>query len=835
MGISPRTGSWLEFIFCHDTECGVSVIGSPEGSEIESIRQFWNRNTTLLTSGSNVTPESKVIPGSNPSHCRLVMQRLGGLICLLFAVCPSFAADAPRPPVDNIRTTPQIGFAGTYVIGRWAEVVVPFKATEAGDYELQVVAPDPDGHRVTFRSISKLNVGPQTLRACFKVGQQNPVLDVAISRSSTKDSTNEVVWSWNSAANPLPAPAPASGSGNGKAGQTAVPGGLLDPSERLIVTVGNPPGFDPSDPAARFARTVVSEVADLPVDSRAYDSVSLLVIAGRSILSAEQAQGVRDWVAGGGRLLISLPATVSVAQEVIAPFADWLPVTLASDPVTVTEFSKLEFYAGKNVRIPFVGRLSIPGVRIGHGEILAISRDEVLLARAPCGLGSVTVLALDITQPPLSNWNELVSLGKRLAETSQDVVVSTSGPSRNLQLSSTGITDLATQLHAVQEDFQGIRRASPWTVMGILGLLLLVIGPLDYVIVHRVFKKPRVTWITLPIWVALAVLVSTSLAAMWNGNEFRVNQLNLVNLDVASSTGHQRLWTNLYSPVSERRSISVGSRIASDGSTSKPTGLKIRESQHSGWSGIAESVFGGMLRPANLQVGSADYRLSDDNVVDGLPLMQWSSKPLLTEVHGSIDGLVESNLQSNGFGQLSGTITHRLPGAIEDWVLAYGNRVYRHKKTRDDNQSIPLAARTVLRVDQPNVFPRELRAFLTGKVATEMRTPGSQSADLNQHVDYDPLSREPGDILRTLTFHNEVGGVKYTGLTNRLLEQEDLSHLLRMGRAVLFGRLDASIAEVRIDGQATVPNRESTFVRIILPVKRVGADVRRPLERLIDE
>ena len=601
----------------------------------------------------------------------------------------------------------------------------------------------------------------------------------------------------------------------------------LDPAERLIVTVGNPPGFNLgiADTSGIF-RTIALSVDELPVDARAYESVSLLVIAARSVVSVEQADAIRDWVSRGGRVLFSLPTELKSARDVFQPFANWLPVTLAAEPVTVSEFGKLEFYAGRNVRIPFAGRMPIPSIKIRQGEALAGSREEALLVRSPFGLGSVTVLALDVTQPPLSKWTELPALGHRLAETSFETATTTTAPSRNLQLSSTGVTDLATQLHAVQEDFAGVNRASPWLAMGLLIAFLLAIGPLDYVIVHKVLKWPRGTWITLPLWVVLVTVLCSSLATSWNGTSFKINQLNLVNFDVSSSTCHQRLWTNVYSPATERRSISVKSAIAPERSGSS-------DSRQSGWSGIAETAFGGMLRPASVGVGNADYRLAADASIEGLPLIQWSSKPLVTEVHTSIEGLVDSDLQSNGIGQLSGTLTHRFPGPIEDWLLAYGNRVYRHKKSRDDPQSLPLSPRQVLRVDQPNVFPRELRALLTGKVATGTQKPGSQGSDVaSQFTSYDPMSLDPDNILRILTFHNEVGGTKYTGLTNRLLETEDLSHLLKLGRAVLFGRLKAPVATVQLDGKQISPDRETTFVRIVLPVKKVGSDIKRHLERL---
>ena len=129
------------------------------------------------------------------------------------------------------------------------------------------------------------------------------------------------------------------------------------------------------------------------------------------------------------------------------------------------------------------------------------------------------------------------------------------------------------------------------------------------------------------------------------------------------------------------------------------------------------------------------------------------------------------------------------------------------------------------------MFPRELRAYLIGKVATSKTQPGESTSVSNQYSTYDQMSRDPLEITRILTFHTEADGSKYTGLTNRLLEDEDLSHLLGLGRAILFGRLDAPVASVRIDGTAVPAERETTFIRIILPVTKTGSDISREIER----
>ena len=58
------------------------------------------------------------------------------------------------------------------------------------------------------------------------------------------------------------------------------------------------------------------------------------------------------------------------------------------------------------------------------------------------------------------------------------------------RLTQTGITELATQLDATQDEFPSVTRVTTWPVMGLLVALLLVIGPIDYLFVHKLLNRP---------------------------------------------------------------------------------------------------------------------------------------------------------------------------------------------------------------------------------------------------------------------------------------------------------------------------------------------------------
>ena len=665
---------------------------------------------------------------------------------------------------------------------------------------MELTAIDPDGNRVTFLSApADVKEGTQLIEGLFKVGRLDGEVAIGIASKTLRGIPDRADW--------LKLP--------------------LEPSTRLIVTVGEPRGFDFETKAANPGHGIVvtsMKAAELPTNPLAYAGLTSLVLAGKTEVPEAQSNAIREWVASGGRLVVSLPNDSVAASRSLM---EWSPIRVAEKSVTVREFGSLEAFAGKNIRIPQTSTLSIPSLQFEVGEVLAASRSVPFLVRTPFGMGSVTVLALDLTTNPLSEWKGLSSFCSRLSISDGRPDASEKGVNKGTQLSSTGITDLATQLHAVQENFEQIHRASPWFVMGCLLSLLVVIGPIDYLIVHRILRRPHLTWVTFPVFAAVGALLASSFATASNHKSYRANQLNIVNVDVALASARERNFVNLYSPATSQSSINIQPESLIPNPKVKPAARVI-------WQGVPETTFGGMLRKTGLENG-AHYEQQPDGELTQVPLLQWSSKELVGESIQSVEGLVEGNLKASATGSLSGTILHRFSSPIEDWMIVYQNRVYRHLKARDDVEPLPLPPRQVWRVEQPGVFQRELRPFLTGILTMATDRFGSRSSDVvRQKSNYDPLSRDPLELVRILTFHSELGGEQYTGLTNQLLNDEDCSHLLKLGRAILFGRLRQSLASIERDHQPLEPDRQTSFVRLILPVSKSG-EVIKDLKRVLPE
>jgi hypothetical protein len=228
-----------------------------------------------------------------------------------------------------------------------------------------------------------------------------------------------------------------------------------------------------------------------------------------------------------------------------------------------------------------------------------------------------------------------------------------------------------------------------------------------------------------------------------------------------------------------------------------------------------------MYREGGLEVSQPAYALGPaPSEIPNLPVELWSTRSL-----SSRSGFrmrtepIEGRLESPGIGQLSGQFWHNLPFAIEDWILAYDTRVYLPAGELVPGQPFPLEG-------WDSVSQRDLRSFLTDtrtrQVASQTKTGVEYRAEQSA---YDVADRDPAQILRILTFHSAAGGRGYTRLHNYPLRECDLSDLLQLDRAVIFGRVKTSALELSVDGSEPPSVRRETFIRITLPVKLLAAEL----------
>lgn len=745
----------------------------------------------------------------------------GAAICL--AAVSGWAQEA-SPPSSAAKFS--VGWDAAVRLGRWNIAAAELSPPPQTTVLVECLATDSEGHTAVYQRTYEPHPDAQGLhdaRGLYTVPFQVGRPDAEITVRLTVEGQQSVSTTFRA-----------------RTGASSWTPLVL--SDRLVVTVGKPRGFasaaKPVGTPGRSGQQLIEldSVAQMPVERAAYDAVDWLVLAGDQAPSPAVLDTLQDWVQAGGRLIVSLPAKLETWQQ--SPLRPWLPVQTADQPTVVRELGELERFAGRNLRIPFAGRLEVPKLMAGDGTPLAKSADDLLLLRSPWGFGEVVTISLDLTRPPLAVWGGVDSLMERcLALDARGAAAETVGNQSSIgPLTTNGISDLASQVLAVQDHFTSVQRPAPWFAMAWMLGWLICIGPLDYLLVHRLLRWPQGTWVTLPLWIGLLGAYAWGTGPAWNREQNRLNQLEVVDVD--SSTGYVRAqaWAALYSAESTRFDLSV---TPAGAEWSDWWGPHVSRPPTTGWYFIPESTTGGIYRPGAAEWGRTAYQVFPDrSALAGLPILQWSSRTLHSSWGARGENLVEVQLRNTGLGRLSGEFTHHLPGRLEDWMLAYGSRAYRLHPSRTDERVVPLDSGVRLTTENPLFMHSDLRSVLTQLTITrdESATRINDQRLIREQAPYDVSGRDAWRLWQMISFHRQAGGKSYTGLTNDWLIDDDCSRQLELGRAVLFGRLVAPpTSTVRVNGDTPLtPEASHVFVRIVLPVTRSG-EIIRTLPKFGDE
>ncbi len=87
-----------------------------------------------------------------------------------------------------------------------------------------------------------------------------------------------------------------------------------------------------------------------------------------------------------------------------------------------------------------------------------------------------------------------------------------------------------------------------WVALFILFYIVLV-GPLDYLILKKLFKRLEWTWITFPVMVLLVSVAAYATAYYFKGDDLRINKIDLVEIDLEGpGQVYGTSWFTLFSP-----------------------------------------------------------------------------------------------------------------------------------------------------------------------------------------------------------------------------------------------------------------------------------------------
>ncbi len=729
---------------------------------------------------------------------------------LLIACALALTGAPQRLPADDpaIRIVDvSLGFGGVIKVGRLTPVEVEIEGGGDEQVGASITAPDPDGSPVTWplREAGPDEQGKGRFVGLFRVGLLGGVL-----RLQVGDATTTILF------DPLREAAGDETPSVRLVRQSVPIVGVCAHSDLTADALRGVAGDE--TPQTTGNRIVVEFGSDASVPSleEGLDALDVLVVTGGFQFDEAQSAAVSRWVRSGGHLVFGATAEVDELRR--NALLSWMPLEFVEEGRFDDLASLVDRVRGRP-ELPSRRDAAGARLRFTEGQALVSSLDGAVVARVAYGLGRVTVCAVDWSEPPLAEWKGLSGLFDFLT----DLPATDEQEHRDsaaAQLGSGGLSEMATQLASQLDQFPGVLRQRYLIVLVMILALVILVGPIDYWLVQRLLKRPRLTWVTLPVWVLAATLAADACADRWNGARAMANQFDLIDIDADSGLTRLQSRMTYYSDSTRRYELKaeVLPWLTESGD---------REQARVSWAGVPESGFRGMYRSGGLDLGNPPYSLGVElTSILNLPIDEHSSQPLgagWTDFdREEVEGLVESQLVDTGAGRLDGTITHHLPGEITEWCLAYETSAYvfRPSLEADAAGGIPPG---VAWDPEEAVQPRRLSLYLTGLTHLVRRREGRSGDDAIPGVSqYDPRAGDVRTFAQTLTFFEAAGGRNYTSLSNTSLQRSDLSRLLTLNRAVLFGRLETPGTEYIVDGQAVAPHRRTTYVRLILPVAPAG-------------
>src|SRR5262249_29398989 len=170
-----------------------------------------------------------------------------------------------------------------------------------------------------------------------------------------------------------------------------------------------------------------------------------------------------------------------------------------------------------------------------------------IVLQSSCGLGRVVLVAFDLDAPPFSTWEGQAAFWKRLHN---EIAPHQSAANAEQAIGPWGQGgELGTELKRGLESFEEVPVISfGWVALFILFYIVLV-GPLDYLLLKKVFKRLELTWITFPVLVLVVSVAAYATAYYFKGDDLRVNKIDLIEIDLdGPGQVYGTSWFTLFSP-----------------------------------------------------------------------------------------------------------------------------------------------------------------------------------------------------------------------------------------------------------------------------------------------
>lgn len=767
-----------------------------------------------------------------PRPARLAALALG----LAALLGPGLAARAAAPRAVEVEDC-RVGFDGRYKVGSWTPVFVLLRGGPDGFAgEMQAVVEDENGTPTTVRQAVQVAAGgTQRVTAYVRPGSLSTdfaSLRFVDGKTGRLAVPPVVIGDLAASAN--------AGTGAG-AGATGPAPPKLEPvgqGDYQIITLGHPqgvegipklPGYNATPGNANNGRArevAVSQVDALGAADRlpgrwaGYDSADAVVIdtndaEAMAALGGGRLEAIRQWVERGGHLIVAASSRYQAVND--GPLAEMLPARIVGQ-AQVTPFDALESFTGGSQQGRFenaptqVARLE--EIESRGGRVLAQTLSSPLVVRGAYGFGRVTLVGLDVDARPFSAWPDRGLFWVKALDLRTPAGSADANSAASQQIFTQNISDLSTLVRRSLDQFQGMTVIPFGWVAGFIALYILLIGPGDYFFLKKVLKRMELTWITFPTIVVAVSLLAYLAAYRIKGTDLRVNQIDVVDVDLVRKVTRGTSWLNLFSPQNRDYSIEVVPRpLGTDPDRVDPTpGTDVTVS----WFAAPEAGLRGMnTRGQGVGFAGSGYSYGPPGRAERLDDVRigiWSTKGVLARWFGPApraDALLDVDLVPVGTDRLAGVITNRMGVALKDAIVCFNKQVYYQVGTIEPGATVQVDA----------TLNRTL-----GNQLQSLRPTFIPAAQYNPN----PGAINRANLVREMMFHDSDASGQET-IPSRVHRELDLTGQLALDRPMLVAQVDRPGAELKLgNAPGAIRADRTTVLRLILPLHQDVAPTSAP-------
>ena len=284
-------------------------------------------------------------------------------------------------------------------------------------------------------------------------------------------------------------------------------------------------------PLRGVAKVVQLRPEDLPDRSQGWMMLDTLVIGDTDTgkLTNEQHQSLADWLANGGKLMITggpqWPSTTAGLQE-------FLPVDLVSTQ-SVPDLAELQTYF--QLSNPIEGNTVLAVGKPKPGANVLIEQESIpILVEKQIGFGKVIYLAVDPALQPLSGNDGMLDIYDYLL----------SDKSVRPGWMNSWDTDSANRAVSTLRE---LGLPSSIYICGWLLLYVVAIGPINFIVLRRI-KRRELAWLTIPGLVLVFSLIAYFYGSFYRGGRPILNRMAVVQAWDGSDKTNVHALVGLYSP-----------------------------------------------------------------------------------------------------------------------------------------------------------------------------------------------------------------------------------------------------------------------------------------------